>query len=485
MANKKISELPYINGGKISGNTIVPLVTYFSASTGDTVHTYISDFQTYLISGLTGNTDVFVTGGTYTSGTATFKNNTGGTFTVTGFTTGNTLQQVLVNGNTSNGNDIIMSESDNIIFKYAGFNNNINTEPLSSNRNILFQDNNGTVALLSDIQSFTGGTVSGSTLFTNGLTANTISATTYLNLPLNADVFVTGGTYSSGTSTFTNNTGGTFNVTGFYTGDTTTLTGVTNVGTGLTIFDSIVDRSINLNTFTGDSLEKITTTLTNNTIEVGINETKLSLWPLVVNGNRLLDGSVSYVSGLTFDISRLNYVIDGSIYKTSSSQVILDSGDTSFDRIDVIYADINGNTGVLKGTASTNPEKPIVDSNTQVEVTFVSVPTSASTPTINTELIYDEKVGLPTEWNFLRFGNQTFRISGDSTAQSYSGSKSISVSGLTTSGGNYSNGFILSSTTVTDTTQFATLQFAIRNDEIVAEGQLGIDDEELLLLLVA
>ena len=67
MANKKISELPYINGGKISGNTIVPLVTYFSASTGDTVHTYISDFQTYLISGLTGNTDVFVTGGTYTS----------------------------------------------------------------------------------------------------------------------------------------------------------------------------------------------------------------------------------------------------------------------------------------------------------------------------------------------------------------------------------------------------------------------------------
>jgi hypothetical protein len=60
---------------------------------------------------------------------------------------------------------------------------------------------------------FTGGTVSGPTNFTNGLTANTISATTYQNLPI--DIRVTGGTYSAGTTTFRNNTGGTFSVTGF------------------------------------------------------------------------------------------------------------------------------------------------------------------------------------------------------------------------------------------------------------------------------
>ena len=46
-----------------------------------------------------------------------------------------------------------------------------------------------------------------------GFTATTISATTYENLPI--DVRVTGGTYSNGTATFTNNTGGTFTVTGF------------------------------------------------------------------------------------------------------------------------------------------------------------------------------------------------------------------------------------------------------------------------------
>lgn len=58
--------------------------------------------------------------------------------------------------------------------------------------------------------SFTGGTVSGATIFTNGLTATTISATTYYNLP--QDVYVTGATYNNNNLfTYTNNTGGTFN----------------------------------------------------------------------------------------------------------------------------------------------------------------------------------------------------------------------------------------------------------------------------------
>ena len=251
---------------------------------------------------------------------------------------------------------------------------------------------------------------------------------------------------------------------GFYTGETTSITGATNVGTGINIFDSVVNRSLQINSITGDTLEKITTTLSANTIQVGINEENLTLWPLVVTGNRLIYGSVAYVSGLTFEVSPLNYIIDTVLYDTPTpTQVTLNSGDTIFDRIDVIFVDISGNTGVLEGTPSSNPEKPLVDYNSQVEVTFVSVPASSTTPTITTKLIYDENTGQPTEWNFFKFGNQTFRISGDSTAQSYSGSKSISVSGLTSSGVPWNNGFTLSSTTITDTNQYATLQFAIRN----------------------
>ena len=47
-------------------------------------------------------------------------------------------------------------------------------------------------------------------VFQSGITANTISATTYFNLP--TDIRVTGATYSNNTFTYTNNTGGTFNV---------------------------------------------------------------------------------------------------------------------------------------------------------------------------------------------------------------------------------------------------------------------------------
>jgi len=58
-----------------------------------------------------------------------------------------------------------------------------------------------------------GGTVTGSTTFTSGITTNTISATTYSNLP--TDVRVTGGTYyTGGTIIFDYNTVGNFPVTG-------------------------------------------------------------------------------------------------------------------------------------------------------------------------------------------------------------------------------------------------------------------------------
>lgn len=69
MPNKRISELPYIPGSQISGNTLVPLVTYYSAVTGTTVHTYVDDFQNYVnnngywVSGSTGVGSVTVNNG--------------------------------------------------------------------------------------------------------------------------------------------------------------------------------------------------------------------------------------------------------------------------------------------------------------------------------------------------------------------------------------------------------------------------------------
>ena len=140
--------------------------------------------------------------------------------------------------------------------------------------------------------TFTGGTVNGATNFTNGLTANTISASTLFvngvqitgdtyvtgmtfntgnyNLTIGrndgvsftnnlgilaSDLTITGGTYNSftGVGTFTNNTGGTFNVTGFLVGYTDTLvTGSTYNNNTFTFTNSTGGTfDVSFNTVTG------------------------------------------------------------------------------------------------------------------------------------------------------------------------------------------------------------------------------------------
>jgi len=100
-----------------------------------------------------------------------------------------------------------------------------------------------------------GGTVTGSTRFTNGLTATTISATTYYNLP--TDIRVTGGTYSNNTFTYRNNTGGTFNVLfNTVTGLTATTLNITTLGAGVSVNNLGID--INGNVVTGSTGVSIT-----------------------------------------------------------------------------------------------------------------------------------------------------------------------------------------------------------------------------------
>jgi hypothetical protein len=230
MANKKISELPYINGGKLSGNTLVPLVTYFSATTGDTVHTYITDLQNYLTSGITASGNYLpLSGGTVSGGTQ--------------FTVGLTA----------------------------------NTISATTYQNL-------------PPSTFSGGTVTGPTNFTNGLTATTISATTYQNLP--TDVRVTGGTYSAGTITFTNNTGGTFNVTGLTTGSTSTVSGnflplSGGTVTGNTVFTQniSVTGGTGINWFSGNTstdLLRVTQTGTGNAFVVE-DSTNPDTTPFIIN----------------------------------------------------------------------------------------------------------------------------------------------------------------------------------------------------------
>ena len=135
---------------------------------------------------------------------------------------------------------------------------NIQITSGATNEYVLTSDASGN-GTWQQIPSFTGGTVTGGTNFTNGLTANTISATTYQNLP--QDIFVSGGTYDNnlGSATFTNTSGGTFNVNGFFTGYTNVvnslttgsgLSGDTTIG-NITIINTAPDQVVTLSGGTG------------------------------------------------------------------------------------------------------------------------------------------------------------------------------------------------------------------------------------------
>jgi hypothetical protein len=338
--------------------------------------------------------------------------------------------------------------------------------------------------------NFTGGTVTGYTIFTGGLSATTVE-TDFFTLKTSGDtngyflisdpngnaswvpeqnlnlwgLIITGVTWD-----------GQSNKLDFYKNDNTSITQYINSFSGLTVSDTLSATTVETNSLITNSVTS--TTLTTNFFQLPstgntsgyllssdsngnaswISEQDLTLWNLVVTGNKLLNGGASYVSGLTFSITPLNYIINSVIYEiTGQTFVTLNSGDTTYGRIDVIVADISGNTGFVEGTPSPNPEKPDIDESTQVEVTFVSVPANASTPNITTELIYNENDGPPSEWLFST--NNPTRIKGNSTNQFYSGTKSIELSGVTSS----TSIINLSSSTQFDTSQYSTLQFAIKN----------------------
>jgi hypothetical protein len=242
MANVKITDLPLITG--ITINDVIPIVDVDTLVTSKVT---IGDLKNYL--------DTSFTGGTV-SGETTFINGLSATtFSATTIDLCSTSGTLFTSSISGCSPIEFLSES--------FFTKGLSALTLSSST--IYVD--GQI-----LESFTGGTVSGNTEFTNGLTANTISATTYFGLP--TDVYVTGGTYSNGDITFTNNTGGTFNVNGLFTGSTDVyVTGGTYSNGDLTLVNN-TGGTFNVSGFytggtdvfvTGGTYNNNTFTYTNNT----------------------------------------------------------------------------------------------------------------------------------------------------------------------------------------------------------------------------
>jgi hypothetical protein len=166
---------------------------------------------------------------------------------------------------------------------------------------------------VNDVPAFSGGTVSGATIFTNGLTANTISAATYQNLP--TDIRVTGATYSDNTFTFTNNTGGTFSVL------FNTLTGITVNGNATITGNTTVNGNVSGNTFistqsSGDEGGQIdlfkpqtNTTISGTSVSIDVYQNKVRIFESAGNSRGAYIDITDANTGLT------NNLLSTVIYK--------------------------------------------------------------------------------------------------------------------------------------------------------------------------
>jgi hypothetical protein len=349
----------YVTGGVVSGNSIVfsyndtntfqvtgitpyNLFSSYTASTQVTINNKLdtSGFTSYTAStqstinnkldtsGFTAYTATTqplilnsVTGGTFSGGTLYLINNSGSTIPISGFTTGGTsTTDTFVTGFTLSANTITLSQ--NRIDSYSSFTISLSAYTGSS--------------VSGEYLPLSGGTITGNVIVQSGLTANTISATTYYNLPISA---VTNGTgisasTSNGTVTIINTApdqtvlisgGSNIQITGSYpsfgvnftgntssTGDYLPLSGGTVTG-GTTFQSGLTANTISATTYYNYPDTYVTGfSLTNDAIILSQNRT---------------DSYSSFtvtLSGLTGTSQQIAY------YNTSGNL----TGDTNFTRLD-------------------------------------------------------------------------------------------------------------------------------------------------------
>jgi hypothetical protein len=191
----------------------------------------------------------------------------------------------------------------------------------------------------------TSGNILSSTIdVMSGLTINgVLSATTYQGLPL--DIYVTGGTYFDGDLTLTNNSGGTFNIGGFYTGQTNYVNSLTT-GVGLSANTTTGNISI-INTYPDQvvTISGGTGILTGGAYPNFTIENTLPDQTVILNNGTNISVTGTYPN-FTIDVTGLtdnNTYTTGFTYQDNTFTISDTSGNTLSTTIDVMTGlTING-----------------------------------------------------------------------------------------------------------------------------------------------
>lgn len=113
----------------------------------------------------------------------------------------------------------------------------------------------------------------------------------------------------------------------------------------------------------------------------------------IVEQDKILRGGfVSWLTGLTFRVTSVEYIIADvpySIFHTTT--IVLDPADPALPRIDTIVVDTTPQVTVIKGVPATNPIKPVADPLSQLERSYILIPAGATVPGgVTSSVIYNE-----------------------------------------------------------------------------------------------
>ena len=155
-----------------------------------------------------------------------------------------------------------------------------------------------------------------------------------------------------------------------------------------------------------------------------------TLFPIAatIQNGLLSGGGVSWVGSLNFIVSTATYVIAGIQYTSPQTSITLAAADPTNPRIDVIAVDDTSSVVVLTGTPAATPQAPSVDPASQLALTFVLIPATATVPPgASNETIYLEDAGPTAEWTTTSSGSGWNLAS---TNNPYQGTKDIEATAV-------------------------------------------------------
>jgi hypothetical protein len=174
----------------------------------------------------------------------------------------------------------------------------------------------------------------------------------------------------------------------------------------------------------------------------------------IFNDQLISGGGVTWTGLLNFTVAAASYAIVSTNYTSPQTNITLAAADPTNPRQDTIIVDNTGTVSVLTGTPAGSPVAPVPNPVSQLGLTVVNVAANATTPTLNSILVYDENVGTPTEWNC----TPTANFNCNSTNNPFHLTHDIEATAATAG-----NGATLAFSSTVNLATYSTLSFNVRN----------------------